>query len=100
MSLSMIVASCTLNLHALSFSHNLKTIASSLQKSYDANASYRLGPELEISGYSCEDHFLEADTESHSWEVLAALLKLQYCSTMLCDFGMVVTMKGCRYNCR
>lgn len=24
--------------------------------------TYRVGPELEICGYSCEDHFLENDT--------------------------------------
>lgn len=26
-------------------------------------ARFRLGPELEVPGYSCEDHFYEADTE-------------------------------------
>ena len=27
-------------------------------------ATYRLGPELEITGYSCEDHFFE---QNHRW---------------------------------
>ena len=36
---------------------------------------YRLGPELELSGYGCEDAFLEGDTLRHSWEALAELLR-------------------------
>jgi NAD+ synthase (glutamine-hydrolysing) len=31
------------------------------------NAKIRVGPELETTGYSCEDHFLELDTVDHSW---------------------------------
>ncbi len=31
----------------------------------------QVGPELEIPGYGCEDHFLEMDTVEHSWECLA-----------------------------
>ena len=34
----------------------------------------RLGPELEITGYGCNDHFFESDTFLHSWEVLAKLM--------------------------
>jgi hypothetical protein len=31
----------------------------------------QVGPELEVCGYGCEDHFFELDTVSHSWEALA-----------------------------
>lgn len=34
----------------------------------------RLGPELEIPGYGCADHFFELDTEKHSWEVLKQIV--------------------------
>ena len=27
----------------------------------------QVGPELEIPGYGCEDHFMEHDTVEHSW---------------------------------
>ena len=27
----------------------------------------QVGPEMEIPGYGCEDHFIEADTVEHSW---------------------------------
>lgn len=30
----------------------------------------QVGPELEIPGYGCEDHFMELDTIDHSWEAL------------------------------
>ena len=32
------------------------------------SACGQVGPELEIPGYGCEDHFLEQDTIEHSWE--------------------------------
>jgi NAD+ synthase (glutamine-hydrolysing) len=33
-----------------------------------------LGPELEICGYGCADHFFELDTEKHSWEILKEIV--------------------------
>ena len=30
----------------------------------------QVGPELEICGYGCEDHFFELDTVNHCWEAL------------------------------
>ena len=41
-------------------------------------AAYRLGPELEISGYGCEDHFFEIDTVRHCWDTLAEILADPY----------------------
>lgn len=66
----------------------------------DQNAHYRLGPELEICGYGCEDHFLEQDTFDHCWESLAMLLEAGASDHLLCDFGMPVLHGGVRYNCR
>jgi predicted amidohydrolase len=34
----------------------------------EKGAAYRLGPELEITGYGCNDHFFESDTFLHSWQ--------------------------------
>ena len=39
-----------------------------------AGAVYRLGPELEITGYGCNDHYHEADTFEHALEVLAMII--------------------------
>jgi NAD+ synthase (glutamine-hydrolysing) len=59
-----------------------------------------LGPELEVTGYLCEDHFLEQDTFNHAWECLAELIKDGSTKDMICDVGMPVVYKSARYNCR
>lgn len=60
------VASCNLNQWAMDFDCNLENIKDSISKAKAAGASIRLGPELEITGYGCEDHFLESDTVDHA----------------------------------
>jgi NAD+ synthase (glutamine-hydrolysing) len=72
-----------------------------------AGARYRVGPELEIPGYGCEDHFLEPDTVDHSWEVLGEILKRATAVDVdkdfvdiVIDIGMPVIHRGVRYNCR
>ena len=69
------IATCNLDQWALDFEGNLQRIQSSIRIAKAAKATYRLGPELEIPGYGCEDHFLEMDTFLHSWEALKALLE-------------------------
>uniref|UniRef100_A0A8C7AYQ2 Glutamine-dependent NAD(+) synthetase n=1 Tax=Neovison vison TaxID=452646 RepID=A0A8C7AYQ2_NEOVI len=51
-------------------------------------ARYRLGPELEICGYGCWDHYYESDTLLHSLQVLAALLESPVTRDIICDVGM------------
>jgi NAD+ synthase (glutamine-hydrolysing) len=64
-------------------------------------ASYRLGPELEVPGYGCEDHFFELDTVKHSWQVLSDILKEpDLTKDIICDIGMPVHFKNTLYNCR
>jgi NAD+ synthase (glutamine-hydrolysing) len=53
------VATCNLNQWALDFNGNLKRTEQSIREAKARGARYRLGPELELCGYSCEDHFLE-----------------------------------------
>ena len=97
------VATCTLNQWSLDFDGNLERIVESCRTAKDRNATYRLGPELEICGYGCEDHFFEQDTFAHCWESLFEMLHGKYADVtqdLLCDFGMPVLHKGIRYNCR
>lgn len=64
-------------------------------------ARYRLGPEVEISGYSCDDHYNEQDTVDHCWEVLRDILKdPELTNDILCDIGSVVYLNGVLYNVR
>jgi NAD+ synthase (glutamine-hydrolysing) len=85
----------------MSFKKNRDNIIKSIKMAKEMGASYRLGPELEVCGYSCEDHFFEPDTEKHSWEMLADILKdKDLTKDILCDIGMPVAYKGTLYNCR
>ena len=95
-----VLATCNLNQWSLDFEGNTARIIESIEIAKAQGARYRLGPELEITGYSCEDHFLELDTLRHSWESLACILKGGYTDGILCDIGMPVMHKNVRYNCR
>ena len=94
------VATCTMNQWAMDFSGNKQRIIDSLRICQENNVSIRVGPELEVTGYSCEDHFYEIDTIIHSWEVLASVINSGYTKNMLCDIGMPVEHNGVFYNCR
>ena len=95
------VAVNQLNQWAMSFTHNKQNIIRSIRESKRLGAAYRLGPELEVSGYGCEDHFFELDTVKHSWETLAEILAdPELTRDILCDIGMPVHFKNTLYNCR
>ncbi|KAK2575635.1 hypothetical protein KPH14_011898 [Odynerus spinipes] len=94
------VAVCTLNQWAMDFDGNFRRILQSIEEAKAAGATYRSGPELEVCGYSCEDHFYESDTLLHCWEVLRMLLKSSICLDILIDVGMPVMHKNVTYNCR
>ncbi|XP_030056591.1 LOW QUALITY PROTEIN: glutamine-dependent NAD(+) synthetase [Microcaecilia unicolor] len=94
------VATCALNQWALDFEGNLGRILQSIELARTKGARYRLGPELEICGYGCADHFYESDTLLHSFQVLAKLLESPVTQDIICDVGMPVLHKNVRYNCR
>ena len=94
------LATCNLNQWALEFEGNLARITESIHIAKERGARYRLGPELEVPGYGCQDAFLEGDTLRHSWECLAELLQDDLTDDILCDIGMPVLHQGVRYNCR
>lgn len=68
------VATCNLDQWAMDFDTNLANIVESIKIAKARGARLRTGPELEITGYGCEDHFFEQDTFLHSWESLASIL--------------------------
>ena len=61
------------------------------------SARLRSGPELEISGYGCNDHFYESDTVDHSWDIICKLLTE---NDILVDVGLPIAFNNCLYNCR
>mmetsp|Transcript_9847 Transcript_9847/g.17312 ORF Transcript_9847/g.17312 Transcript_9847/m.17312 type:complete len:705 (-) Transcript_9847:52-2166(-) len=94
------VATCALDQFALDFDGNLARIKESIERAKALGARYRVGPELEVSGYGCEDHFHEIDTFTHSAEVLAELLKSGVMEDIICDVGLAVLHQSVPYNCR
>lgn len=94
------IATCNLNQWALDFEGNLERTKESLRVAHEAGATYRLGPELELCGYGCEDHFSETDTTEHSWECLISIIQSGLTENMVVDVGMPVVHLGVRYNCR
>nr|XP_023675539.1 glutamine-dependent NAD(+) synthetase isoform X1 [Paramormyrops kingsleyae] len=94
------LATCTLNQWALDFDGNFKRILESIAIAKSKGAKYRLGPELEVCGYGCADHFYESDILLHSFQVLKELLESPVTQNIICDVGMPVTHRNVRYNCR
>lgn len=93
------VSTCNLNQWALDFIGNRDRILESIEISKKSGCSIRLGPELEIPGYGCEDHFLELDTINHSWEMLADILSSNLTNDILCCIGMPVIHRDILFNC-
>ncbi|OAA62146.1 glutamine-dependent NAD synthetase [Cordyceps fumosorosea ARSEF 2679] len=94
------VAASSLRQWALDFEGNTDRIIQSIHQAKAAGARLRVGPELEISGYSCNDHFLEPDLYLHSMEMLARILEDETCHGILLDIGLPVTHRSVNYNCR
>lgn len=94
------VATCNLNQWAMDFEGNRDRIIESIRVAKQRGASFRTGPELEITGYGCLDHFLELDTYLHSWEMCVQILSHDDCQDILLDLGMPIIHKSVKYNCR
>ncbi|XP_074523390.1 glutamine-dependent NAD(+) synthetase [Halichoeres trimaculatus] len=94
------LATCALNQWALDFEGNSERILQSIEIAKAQGAKYRLGPELEICGYGCADHFYESDTLLHSFQVLKKLLESPVTQDIICDVGMPIMHHNVRYNCR
>ena len=90
-----------LNQWAMSFTQNKNNIIQSIREAKTLGATYRLGPEMEVSGYNCEDHFFEIDTIRHSWDTLAEILSdKELTKDIIVDIGMCLYFKNTLYNCR
>lgn len=87
---SITLATCNLNQFALDFTGNFARTKESFRIAKLKGASYRLGPELELCGYGCNDHFFEIDTINHCFEILALLLECEECQDILADVGMPI----------
>lgn len=93
------ISSATLNLWSMDFQGNLEKILQSISDAKNSNSKLRVGSELEVTGYSCQDHFMEPDTYLHSWEVLIKIMDHPDAEDILIFVGMPVLHKNVSYNC-
>ncbi|GMM54057.1 glutamine-dependent NAD(+) synthetase [Maudiozyma humilis] len=94
------IATCNLNQWALDFEGNRDRILESIRIAKERGARLRVGPELEITGYGCLDHFLENDVCLHSWEMYGQIINHPETHGLILDIGMPVLHNNVRYNCR
>lgn len=94
------LATCNLNQWALDFEGNRDRIVESIIQAKAQGAKLRVGPELEITGYGCLDHFLENDIYDHSWEIYGQIISNPETHGILLDIGIPVIHKTIKYNCR
>lgn len=96
--MSVKIGLCTLNQLCLDFDGNLKRIVASIRQCLANGCQIRLGPELEVTGYGCEDAFFELDTVHHSWQIVGEVLKLDF-KDILIYLSMPVVFESTLYNC-
>ncbi|OBA20806.1 glutamine-dependent NAD(+) synthetase with GAT domain-containing protein [Metschnikowia bicuspidata var. bicuspidata NRRL YB-4993] len=94
------IATCNLNQWALDFEGNRDRILESIRQAKQQNAMLRVGPELEVCGYGCLDHFAENDVYHQSWQVYAQILAHPDTKDIIVDIGMPIIHKSIKYNCR
>lgn len=94
------LSTCNLNQWALDFEGNRDRILESIRIAKERGSKLRVGPELEITGYGCLDHFLEDDVYLHAWEMYGQIIKRPETYGLLLDIGMPVMHRNVRYNCR
>ncbi|VDO94711.1 unnamed protein product [Soboliphyme baturini] len=92
------VGVCSLNQWAMDFEGNRVRILKSMSDqdmfcfSAENGARIRVGSELEVCGYGCKSHFLEADTYFHAWQVVASIMCSDFCEGMLVVIGMHILL--------
>jgi NAD+ synthase (glutamine-hydrolysing) len=95
------IAHCSLNQSALDFEGNKNRIIKSIRKAKEMSCTYRAGQESEIPGYSCEDHFKELDTFTHSWEVVADILRdSSLTEGIIVETTLPIYYRSATYNCK
>ncbi|WPK26608.1 hypothetical protein PUMCH_003966 [Australozyma saopauloensis] len=94
------IATCNLNQWALDFEGNRDRILESIRVAKSKGAKLRVGPELEICGYGCLDHFGENDLYEQSWQMYGEILNHPDTDNIILDIGMPIIHKSIKYNCR
>lgn len=88
----------SLNQSAMDFLGNRNRIIESIKYAREHGCIYRAGAELEVPGYSCDDHFKEIDLFNHCWDTVAEILKQGLSNGLVIDLGMPILHRCIAYN--
>lgn len=91
------IATCNLNQWAMNFSGNYTRILAAIIEAKLLGVMFLLTSELSLSGYGCEDHFMEANTFQQCIDSLAKLLR-EAPRDICYVVGMPWIFRGVRYN--
>ena len=94
------ICHCSLNQSAMDFENNKRRIIESIEFAKKNGCVLRTGAELEVPGYSCDDHFKEIDLYGHCWETVADILRSGASEGLVIDLGMPVLHRSVSYNCK
>ena len=89
----------TLNQWAMDFKGNAERIIKSIDQAYKAGAVILALPELAVSGYSCQDHFLEREMFELSFMKLLEIKESTKDTNVLVCVGCPILHNEVRYNC-
>eukprot|EP00835_Amoeboradix_gromovi_P003254 NODE_208_length_14728_cov_0.400164.p1 type:complete len:673 gc:universal NODE_208_length_14728_cov_0.400164:3443-5461(+) len=96
--LSLPIATTCINVHALDVENNARKILESINLAYSQGATIRCAAELELSGYSCLDHFYENDLIRICVDNLIKIIKRSP-NDILCFVGCPLEIHNKLYNC-
>jgi NAD+ synthase (glutamine-hydrolysing) len=85
----------------MDYERNMELIMQSIYIAKQTGCVYRPANELEISGYSCDDHFFEQDLTDNCWECLALIIKFNKLignKNMIVEVGFPLQYNQNRYN--
>jgi NAD+ synthase (glutamine-hydrolysing) len=94
------ICHCSLNQSAMDFENNKRRIIESIKFAKAEKCVFRVGAELEVPGYSCDDHFKEVDLYYHCWETVGDILAQGLSNDIVIDLGMPVLHRSVSYNCK
>lgn len=89
----------TLNQWAMDFKGNADRIISSIKDASIVGACILALPELAVSGYSCQDHFLEREMFELSFIQLLKIKESTKGKNILVSLGCPILHNEVRYNC-
>ena len=92
------IATTCINVHALDVEGNASKILESINIAHSKGATIRCGAELELSGYSCLDHFYEHDLIRICVSNLLNIIS-ESPNGILCMVGCPLEIQNKLYNC-